>query len=272
MGGRGSKSHMTTRPVTATPPPAVIPPTGAAALLMMDDDDDSNSVPEQPFKATDSQGYHDLYAGRQYYQRQNFDAAMQAALVPFLDPDPESGSLYNFAQNMNHAMQTGQRLNARQQSVHDQLMKNMHNLGYNLNLQRYDHAPFINQLLSDVGVRNANYAHMSISQIKSALVGHQFGMKGFISTSYNDFKKAPSSSTATFATRAVKIEFRAAAKTQALMPGIGGGGDLGEIVLAPSNGRHNMRIVDAQFTGTKARQKSSQSFTLPQIKLVIEVD
>ena len=275
MGGRGSPSRMTappiaaTPPIMATPPPAVMQAAGGAPVtLQMDDNTQANSV----FSATDTQGYHDLYGGRQYFQKQQFDSAMQAALVPFLDPKEEPGSLYNFAQNLNHAMQTGQPLTLRQKVVRDQLMKNMHNLGYNLNLQRYDHAPFINQLLSDVGVRNADYTGMSIGQIKTALVGHRFGMDGFISTSYNDFKKSPQSSTSVFKTRAVKIEFRAAAKTQALMPGTGGGGDLGEIVLAPSNGRKNMRIVDAEFTGVKARRKGSQSFNMPQIKLVIEVE
>ena len=44
------------------------------------------------------------------------------------------------SQNMNHAMAMGQKLTANQQFVHDNLMGAMHNIGYNVNLTRYDHS------------------------------------------------------------------------------------------------------------------------------------
>lgn len=163
-------------------------------------------------------------------------------------------------------MANGTNLTANQQYTRNNLLAAMHNLGYNLNLQRYDHAPFINKLLSDAGVKNADYTKLSNAQLKQALVGHTYGENKFLSTSYNDFKNAGMGNP--FTNRAVRIEYRAKASTQAMMPGNGPGGQLGEIILAPNQ---NSKIVDVKFNGKKARAKGSQSMTLPQVTLVVEI-
>lgn len=221
------------------------------------------------FDATDNSPYHDLKGGRNYFQSQNLTIDQQIAVVNYLSPTAERGSLYSMSQNMNYAMATGQALTANQQYVHDQLMGSMHNLGENLNLTRYDHDAFVNNLLKQNGV-NTTYDKMNAAQLKSALVGTKYGENKFISTSHNDFANAPTSSRNTFTTRPVKVSYKANANVQAMMPGNGAGGAMGEIVLAPSGKGKNFRIVDVRYTGNMARRKGTQSFTLPQLEIVVE--
>ena len=112
---------------------------------------------------------------------------------------------------------------------------------------------------------------MSVSQLKQALVGTKYGEKKLVSTSSNDFANAPQNTKDTFTSRAVKLSYKASADTQAMMPGNGPGGSLGEIVVAPSGKAKNYKIVDVKYTGNTARRKGTQSFSLPQVELVVEV-
>ena len=275
MGGRGSRSHTSGGTIPAgsfilqgggsaqaqAPQVQQIAPQQVQPTTQM-----AQQMNAATFSDTDNSPFHDLYNGRQYFQSQAFDIDAQMALVSMLDPNPEPGSMYSPSQNLNTAMATGQRLTAQQQYVHDVLMDNMHNLGYNVNLQRYDHEPFINNLLGQVGLKNADYSRMSEAQLKKALVGHTYSENRFLSTSYNDFKNASNASS--FKTRAVKIEYRAKAATQALMPGDGPGGRLGEILLKPGQ---QMRVADVHFNGNTARQKGTQNYNLQQVTVVVEV-
>jgi hypothetical protein len=222
------------------------------------------------FSDTDAAGYHDLYNGRQYYQQQNLDIDARVALADYLDPNTLSGSLYNFSQNMNHAVAIGQPLDAQQQYAWDSITGAMHNIGYNVNLTRYDHGEYLDNVLTGAGI-TGGHAGMSVAQLKQALVGVEYTDPRILSTSYNNFKNATDPST--FTTREVKITYKAKASTQALMPGKGSGGDFGEILLKPSGGGHNSyRIVDVKTTGAKARPKggSKNSLTLQQIEVVVE--
>lgn len=262
MGGRGSISGMSSGGAGGgatiqmqTQPPNIVPTNQQAQQA-------NNTT----FAATDTADYHDLFGGRQYFQSQNLGIDARMAVINYLSDQPEPGSLYSMSQNMNTAMANGTSLTANQQYTRNNLMAAMHNLGYNLNLQRYDHAPFINKLLSDVGVKNADYTKLSAAQLKSALVGHTYGENKFLSTSYNDFKNAGANNP--FTNRAVRIEYKAKAGTQAMMPGNGPGGQLGEIILAPGQ---STKIVDVKYSGKKARAKGSQSLSLPQVTLVVEI-
>jgi hypothetical protein len=253
MGGRGSASGLVTPgPAQTTPQPQV----------------DSNG-----FSDTDNAGFHDLYNGRAYYSQQNLDIDTRTALDDYLDPNALSGSLYNFSQNMNYAVVQGNQLNAQQRFAYDSLVGSMHNLGYNVNLTRYDHGSFLDDRLASVGI-TGGHTGLSVAQLKAALVGQTYTDPRILSTSYNNFKNAADPST--FTTREVKITYRAKASTQALMPGDGPGGKFGEMLLAPSgtNGAHNSyHIVDVIDTGQKARPKggSKSSLTLPQIEVIVEV-
>ena len=259
MGGRGSRSMtqaQTTPRTTAAPPPQPAPQQQAQPTPQQDD---------RGFSATDRADYHDLYNGQQYYNRQNLTVDQQLATMQYLSMTPEAGTMYSMAQNMNTALATGKKLTANQQYVYNEMMSAMHNLGYNLKLQRYDHASFVNDMLRSSGVRG-NLDSMTDAQLKKALVGRTYTEKRLTSTTYNDFKNAADPST--FTTRQVKIEYRAKASARGMMPGNGPGGRLGEIVLAPNQ---TTRIVDIYRNGKKARAQRTQSMTKDQVTIVVEV-
>ena len=222
------------------------------------------------FDDTDSRPYHDLRGGRNYFQSQNLTIDQQIATVNYLSDTPERGSLYSMSQNLNYNLATGKPLNANQQYVYNNMMGSMHNLGENLNLTRYDHRTFVDNLLAQNGVRG-NMRNMSVSQLKQSLVGTQYGENKLISTSHNDFVNAPASSRNVFDTRAVKISYKAKADVQGMMPGNGPGGALGEMILAPSGNAKNFKIVDVKSTGKMARAPRSQTYNIPQIEIVVEV-
>ena len=220
----------------------------------------------------DSAGYHQLYNGRQYYQQQKLDATQQKAAANYLEAHPEPGSLYSHSQNMNYMMATGQQLTGKYKQTHDGIMSAMHNIGYNVTLTRYDHAAMVNSLLQAVGA-GSDYEKMNLAQIKQALVGRTVGENKFLSTSYNGFKNAPQNTKQIFDSRAVKINYNVKASTQAMMPGKGSGGDFGEIVLAPTNGKSNPggKITDVRLTGQMVRRQGTQSYNQPRIEIDIEI-
>ena len=226
----------------------------------------ANKINNANFSDTDDADYHQLYNGKQYYQNQALSIDSRVATMSYLSDQPESNSMYSASQNLNYNLNNGIPLNANQQYMYNGLQNAMHNLGYNLNLQRYDHSDSINGLLKSVGV-NQSYDSMTESQLKSALVGVSYKSNAFVSTSYNDFKNAPSSNP--FTSRAVKIEYSAKAKTQAMMPGNGAGGRLGEIILSNLN---NYKITDVKFDGRKARHKGTQSYGAKGVTLYVDVE
>lgn len=220
----------------------------------------------------DDADYHQLYNGRQYFQQQKFTATQQKAAANYLEAHPERGSLYSHSQNMNYMMATGQQLTGKYKQTHDGLMSAMHNIGYNVTLTRYDHPGMVNSLLQSVGA-GSNYERLSASAIKQALVGRTVGENKFLSTSYNGFQNAPQSTKKIFDSRAVKINYKVKANTQAMMPGKGTGGDFGEIVLAPTNGKENKsgKITDVRLTGQMVRRQGTQTYNQPRIEIDIEI-
>lgn len=279
MGGRGSKSGLTARPrVTPAPPqafqvqqqPPQIQPTAPQA----------QQANNAAFSDTDNAPFHDLYNGAQYFQQQNLTIDQVTATVQYLRNDQEAGTLYSMSQNMNTLMQNNadagkaitDGMNANQRFTYRHLMAAMHNLGYNVNLTRYDHGNFVNKLLAQSGFRNADFTQMSVAQIQQALTGKTYGEERFLSTSYNNFKNAPQSSKDTFMNRAVRIEYKAKASTQAMMPGNGPGGRIGEILLAPSGGRQNFRVVGVREDSSVRVRQQGTSWLSNQRQLVLTVE
>lgn len=239
-------------------------------------------APPKPQKNYDRLGYadyddadfHQLYNGRQYYQQQQLSPQAKNACNSYLNPNTEPGSLYNFSQNMNQAIATGtidSPRNAKYKAVRDEIVSNMHNLGHNVTLTRYDHGGFLDDQLKQVGINSRN--GMSVKQLRQALVGHSYGDNRILSTSYNDFKNATNHST--FSTREVKIVYKAKANTQVLMPGDGPGGKFGEMLLGPTGtgGSNKYTITEVNLSGAKARAKGSSPYnlSLQQIEIVVEV-
>lgn len=296
MGGRGSRSGLT--PGTGSIGgggggigPTVNPNQAPSAFQMQAQPPNLANTPQQAqaanasaFPDTDNSPYHQLYNGAQYYQNQNLTADQINAVIQYLRDDREPGSTYSMSQNMNYRMmQNGESgksptdgMNANQRYTYRHMMGAMHNLGYNVNLTRYDHAGFVNGLLQSYGVRG-NMDSMTEAQLKSALVGRSYSEHRFVSTSYNGFKNAPPPSAAnnwfTFTDRQVEIRYSARAAVQAMMPGNGPGGRLGEIVLAPSQGRANFHITNLTLSsGLTQRKQGTPYGSQNGKKLVLYVD
>lgn len=260
MGGRGASSGGGNNNFQMLSAPPQIQPTVQMA----------QQANAGTFSDTDKRPFHTLLGGRNYFNKQNLTIDEQIATVNYLSNGTESGSLYSMSQNMNYALATGKPLNANQQYVYNNLMSSMHNLGENLTLTRYDHETFINNILQQKGI-NQSYDRMTLPQLKNALVGTQYGESKLVSVSHNDFVNAPIQTKNVFTNRAVKITYNANANVQAMMPGNGPGGSVGEMILAPSGRNPNYTIQDVKFTGTTARRKGTQSFTLPQVEIVVGV-
>lgn len=224
------------------------------------------------FAEHDDAGFHQLHSGAKYYAQQKLTQKQKTSVDNYLESTPEMGSLYSHSQNMNWKMANGQPLTGKYKQTHDGIMSAMHNMGYNVNLTRYDHPGMVNSLLKAAGV-GSNYENMSASSIKKALVGKSVIENKFLSCSYNDFQNAPAISKNVFTTRAVKINYKVRADTQAMMPGNGPGGKLGEVILAPTNGTSNRagKITDVRLTGQMVRRKGTQLYNQPRIEIDIEI-
>lgn len=224
------------------------------------------------FADHDDAGYHQLHSGRKYYQQQKLTPAQMRSVTSYLEAHSEPGSLYSHSQNLNYQMVQGKQLTGKYKQTHDGMMSAMHNIGYNVNLTRYDHADMVNSLLRQTGA-GMDYEKMSLSSIKKALVGRPINENKFLSASYNDFQNAPAWSKQVFASRAVKINYKVKADVQAMMPGRGPGGDLGEVILAPTNGSANRggKIIDVRVTNQMVRRKGTQLYNQPRIEIDIEI-
>ena len=248
---------------------------------------------EKGFKDFDPADYHNLYGGKAYYEQQQLTDAEKTAMNFYSDPEVESSlaapsadGLHSPSQDLNWAMTQGIPMSTEQQATHDTLMGAMHNTGYNINLTRYDHSTFLDTILKGIGVHGADSTKMSVSDLKKLLVGVKYGENKFVSGSYNNYSKALGSESkwdkAVFTQRFVKVSYQVDANVQSVMPGIspkidpysGKKNDLGEIIMAPSNGNKNFEIVDVKLTGSKAHPKGStigSNMTLNQIEVVVKV-
>lgn len=205
----------------------------------------------QAFSDTDNSPFHELKGGRQYFQNQTLSIDSELARQDYLNAVPETGSLYSASQNLNWALTHDLKLTANQQFMDEGLSDAMHNLGQNLNLTRYDHMGGLNDLIKQSGF-SGSYENYTESQLRSMLVGSTYVEKGYVSTSYNDFKNAPSNNP--FTDREVIFRYQTPAGVQAFMPGRGPGGDFGEIIL---NKKQNYQITGLRFTGKYGRNKAS---------------
>lgn len=224
------------------------------------------------FADHDDADYHQLGNRKNYYQQQQLTPKQKTSVSNYLEAHTEPGSLYSHSQNLNMQMATGQTLKGKYKQTYDGLMSSMHNIGINAKLTRYDHPDAINAMLKTLGA-GTDYSKMNVTTLKKALVGKSFKENKFISCSTNDFQNAPVKSKNVFTNRAVKVVYKAKADVQAMMPGHGAGGDLGEMILAPTNGTTNRggTITGVRFTGQKARRKGTQLYDMPQIEITVEI-
>lgn len=126
----------------------------------------------------------------------DLDAAQQQAILNAQRPKQTQAALYSIheytraapqsngfslSQNTNWALENGQPLTQRQQSMKDGLQSLMGAIGHETTLYRADH----DDILQRLGV---NYQNMTVSQMKQALVGRSWQSKGFTSTSHDKSK------------------------------------------------------------------------------------
>lgn len=227
------------------------------------------------FADHDDQPHHQIHGRKQYFQKQQLTPAEQQAARNYLEDYPERGSLYAHSQNMNHTLATQgpQALTGKHLQTYQGLMSAQHNIGENVTASRYDHDGFVNTLLKAAGI-SKDYAQCTEDELRRALVGKTVGTEAMSSFSLNDFATAPPSAKQVFDSRAVKINGRMSANVQAMMPGIGPGGDQAELIVGPTNGTHNKPgvIRGVRLTNQMTRRKGTQIYDRPRIELDIDYD
>lgn len=287
MGGRGSRSGLQS-PKAPTASAIPIPPQLQKAPPAPVMQPQAPQTDSQGFSDHDDADFHNLWNSSGYFRRQQFDIDTRNALTDYIDPnevdDTVTGGtgMYSASQNMNWALTHGT-MDAQQQYMYDSIVGGMHNLGYNLNLTRYDHGAALDDILASVAGYTGGHQGLSIATLKKMLVGSSYTDNRILSTTFNDFKNAQDP--LTFNTREIKFTYRAKASTQALMPGVSSipkkgsgmrrGDDLGEMLLAPTgNGHNTYKISDVRLSGARARRKggSKYSLNIPQIEIVIDVE
>lgn len=249
---------------------------------------------EKGFKAHDDADYHDLYGGKAYYDQQQLTLQQKNAAETYTDPQTESSlsnpaadGLHSPSQDLNWALVNGLPMSSEQEKMLEGMTSAMHNTGYNINLTRYDHAGFVNQILEGMGVKNADCTKMSVAELNSLLTGVKYGENKLVSGSYNNFAHALGSDSkwdkAAFMQRFVKISYKVDADVQSVMPGIsskkdpisGKKNDLGELVMGQSKpGNPNYEILGVKLSGAKAHPKGSyigHNMTLNQIEIIVRV-
>ena len=210
---------------------------------------------------------------RQYYQQQTFGIDTQLAIQDYLYDKPV-GNLWSPSQNMNYLMKYGKddQMSPQEKFMKQGMLDGMHNLGYNMDLEHYGRISFVDnfgQLAQQMGntttpITSSNFEKMSEADLKKAFNGVDFTYSAFMSTSCNSFAHAPNGGKP-FTDKAVKLNIKAPARAQGMMPGNGPGGALGEIVLAPNQ---HFRITDVRFTNKMGRSASS---TYKQIEFDVEI-
>lgn len=230
------------------------------------------------FEATDDGPFRQMTDNEEnvYFNKQTFSQQQQEAIDRYIDPNIEPWSLYSFSQNMNQAYMNGLPLTQIQKDTLDMLVSAMHNIGYNAELTRYDHANSVQILMKHAGI-TGSAANISVKKLQG-LIGQTFTEKRILSTSVNSFKNAKDPSA--FTTRQYKYTIRAKASTQGFMPGISKipykyagtstGDNFGEMLLSPSN---TYKVVEIKYSGAKARPKGMPKtyLTKKQIEIVLEV-
>ena len=172
-----------------------------------------------------------------YMAQQTFNAATQAAIQTYLIAHPVNHPTYVPSQLLNNALRKGLSLTAAQKQMMAGLDAGMHDLGYNANMTRYDRIGYMERLLG-----GRNYWQMTEQQLKNALIGKTYTDDAYVSASHNRFINAPAGNN--FQDKAVEIRIHAKSTTKVLMPGVGPGGDFGEMILGRGQ---NYKIVDVKM-------------------------
>lgn len=243
MGGRGSNSRITTtrpQPQTQTQQPTqTAQPVTATARRMY----------PGAFTHMTQQDVDDMDDAQKKY-----DINTRLAINQYIREDPQSNG-FTLSQNMNHALENGDTLNATESYVAQRLDAAMHDIGKNTVLYRAAHKDFLEAL----GVHN--YESLTPTQLDAAVRGATYREKKFVSTAF-DKSKNPFISGAQSGGREVYINIKAPGNAQCVL----GNSKQAEIILSRGT---TFRATGAHFDGTYANPRLGGR--LPRVVVDVEI-
>lgn len=167
-------------------------------------------------------------------QEEDFDIDAKLAIKQYISKKATSNG-YSMSQNLNYALENGLKLNANEQYMDQELSRVMHNIGYDINLNRAAHSDIFDTL----GIKN--YESLSDAQLNQRLTGASWTTKSYASTSY-DVSKNPFISGAQSGGREVIMNIKAPGSVK----GIFVNKAQAEVVLAKGT---KFKITSAHFNG-----------------------
>ena len=167
---------------------------------------------------------------------------------------------YSYSQDMNHKLNGDLKLDADSKFMAKYLTMGLHPIGKDCTLVRGAHDTLVNQILKQNG-SGLTYDQMSVSQLKTALVGAQFQMKAFGSFGADNAKN-PFIGGSQSGGREVIIVARTAGSTKV----IAGARAQNEFITGIGQ---NMKVTDVQATNQTAFTRAGQ--TKKVIKLFVDM-
>ena len=227
MGGRGSSSGIT----------AAKPATNVA------------SASKRAFVQLTQQDVSDMARAQSRY-----DINTRIAINQYIRED-QTANGFSVSQNLNHALENGQALNANERYIAQKLDAAMHPIGKDTVLVRAAHKDFLEAL----GVKN--YQNMTDAQLNAALRGVKYQEKKFVSAAY-DAKQNPFISGAQSGGREVYINIKTPSGTRCVL----GNQKQAEVIL---NRGVIFKATGAHFDGTYAYPRLGGR--LPRVIVDVEI-
>ncbi len=187
-------------------------------------------------------------------QNSKYDINTRLAINQYIREDQQANG-FTMSQNLNHALETGAKLNATEQYVYNHLMGAMHDLGKDTVVIRAAHKDF----LEAIGVRD--YQNMSGPQLDAAVKGAVYQEKKFVSAAF-DPKKNPFISGYASGGREVYLNIKAPRDTKCIL----GNTSQSEVILSPGT---KYKVAGARFDGTYAHPRAGGR--LPRVIIDVEV-
>lgn len=223
MGGRGSNSGITKAQPTTTP---------------------------RAYKVLSQQEVDDMAQD----QNSKYDINTRLAINQYIREDQQANG-FTMSQNLNHALETGAKLNANEQYVYNHLLNAMHAIGKDTVVVRAAHKDFLEAL----GVKN--YQNMSDAQIDAAVKGATYQEKKFVSAAF-DPKKNPFISGYASGGREVYLNIKVPKDTKCVL----GNAAQSEVILSPGV---KYVATGAHFDGSYAYPRAGGR--LPRVIVDVEV-
>lgn len=204
-------------------------------------------------------GQLDLNAMHQQQTQKNINAVLAEQM--YASPNPVNGSLYSFSQELNYAMEKGNKLDVNQQFVVDQMQKAMVPIGADATLTRMVHQDY----LQGLGI-HGDYQGMTDQQLSQALVGKKYPNNALASTTAN--MRSLQRNAAPLSEKEVQLNIHAHKSTRAFAINPKTGQD--EVVLGVGN---TWEITGARFAkDSRGRRQKGRWKSNYYDKVEIDID